>query len=284
MILRYLLIVVDFSCDDVIVIFDDVDWFVQVLVGCDIKKLLMLWGWIVVMMFYENFICIWVLFEVVGKWMSVDVINVSVVGFLVGKGELLWDIVLILCVVGVDVLIICYFVFGVVYLLVQWIGVYNDGLVVINVGDGIYEYFMQVLFDVLIICQCFGGIEGWCIVIVGDILYSWVVCFNVMLLDILGVEVVLVVLFILLLVGVIGWLVIVFYDFDVELFVVDVVLMLWVQVEWMNGGFFLFVWEYLVCYGLIEWCQVMFFGYVVVLYLGLMVCGMEIIFLVVDLL
>ena len=114
----------------------------------------------------------------------------------------------------------------------------------INAGDGTHEHPTQALLDALTIRQRLGGIEGRRIVIVGDILHSRVARSNVMLLDTLGAEVVLVAPPTLLPVGVDGWPVTVSNDFDAELPAADAVLMLRVQAERMNGGFFPSVREY----------------------------------------
>jgi aspartate carbamoyltransferase catalytic subunit len=80
----------------------------------------------------------------------------------------------------------------------------------------------------------------------------------------------------LLPVGVDGWPATVSYDFDAELPAADAVLMLRVQAERMNGGFFPSVREYSVRYGLSDRRQAMLPGHAVVLHPGPMVRGMEI--------
>ena len=97
-------------------------------------------------------------------------------------------------------------------------------------------------------------------VIVGDVLHSRVARSNVLLLDTLGAEVVLVAPPTLLPVGVADWPVTVSHDLDAELPVADAVLMLRVQAERMNGGFFPSAREYSVLYGLSEKRQAMLPG------------------------
>jgi aspartate carbamoyltransferase catalytic subunit len=147
---------------------------------------------------------------------------------------------------------------------------------VINAGDGTHEHPTQALLDALTIRQRLGGIEGRRIVIVGDILHSRVARSNVMLLHTLGAEVVLVAPPTLLPAGVEGWPVTVSNDFDAELPAADGVLMLRVQAERMNGGFFPSVREYSSLYGLSERRQAMLPGHAVVLHPGPMLRGMEI--------
>lgn len=254
---------------------------------CEVKKFFMLCGKIVVNFFFEDFICMCILFEVVVKCFLVDVINFVVKGFSVLKGESLKDMVQMFEVIGVDVVVVRYLGFGVlqIFVISGWILVG-----VVNVGDGMYEYLIQVLFDVFMICKCcFGGdscgcdLSGMWVVIVGDVLYLCVVCFNVWLFVMFGVEVILVVLLILVLQNVLFWLVCVVYDFD-EVLVeeLDVVMMLCIQFECMNVVYFLIEWEYFWWWGLDVWCVVGFLVGSIVMYFGFMNWGLEIFLEVVD--
>jgi aspartate carbamoyltransferase catalytic subunit len=275
---RHLLTAGDLSRDDATAILDDADRFAQALVGREIKKLPTLRGRTVITMFYENSTRTRVSFEVAGKWMSADVINVSAAGSSVGKGESLRDTALTLRAAGADALIIRHPASGAAHLLADWTAPTDgsDGPSVINAGDGTHEHPTQALLDALTIRQRLGSIAGRRIVIVGDILHSRVARSNVVLLDTLGAEVVLVAPPTLLPVGVDGWPATVSYDFDAELPAADAVLMLRVQAERMNGGFFPSVREYSVRYGLSERRQAMLPGHAVVLHPGPMVRGMEI--------
>jgi aspartate carbamoyltransferase catalytic subunit len=275
---RHLLTASDLSRDDATAILDDADRFAQALVGREIKKLPTLRGRTVITMFYENSTRTRVSFEVAGKWMSADVINVSAAGSSVGKGESLRDTALTLRAAGADALIIRHPASGAAHLLADWTAPTDgsDGPSVINAGDGTHEHPTQALLDALTIRQRLGSIEGRRIVVVGDILHSRVARSNVVLLDTLGAEVVLVAPPTLLPVGVDGWPATVSYDFDAELPAADAVLMLRVQAERMNGGFFPSVREYSVRYGLSDRRQAMLPGHAVVLHPGPMVRGMEI--------
>jgi aspartate carbamoyltransferase catalytic subunit len=280
---RHLLTAGDLSRDEATAILDDADRFAQALVGREIKKLPTLRGRTVVTMFYENSTRTRVSFEVAGKWMSADVINVSSSGSSVSKGESLRDTALTLHAAGADALIIRHPASGAAQLLADWTSpdphrprADEGGPSVINAGDGTHEHPTQALLDALTIRQRLGGIEGRRIVIVGDILHSRVARSNVTLLATLGAEVVLVAPPTLLPVGVEGWPGTVSYDFDAELPAADAVLMLRVQAERMNGGFFPSVREYSVRYGLSDRRQAMLPGHAVVLHPGPMVRGMEI--------
>ncbi len=277
---RHLLAAGDLSRDEATAILDDADRFAQALVGREVRKLPTLRGRTIITMFYENSTRTRVSFEVAGKWMSADVINVSAAGSSVGKGESLRDTALTLRAAGADALIIRHPASGAAHRLADWTGSSDTdapaGPAVINAGDGMHEHPTQALLDALTIRQRLGGIEGRRIVIVGDILHSRVARSNVMLLATLGAEVVLVAPPTLLPVGVREWPVTVSHDLDAELPAADAVLMLRVQAERMNGGFFPSTREYSVRYGLSDRRQAMLPGTAIVLHPGPMLRGMEI--------
>ena len=103
---RHLLSAADLSRDDATAILDNADRFAQALLGREVKKLPTLRGRTVITMFYENSTRTRVSFEVAGKWMSADVINVSASGSSVVKGESLRDTALTLRAAGADALVI----------------------------------------------------------------------------------------------------------------------------------------------------------------------------------
>ena len=275
--MRHLLSASDLSREEATAILDDADRFSQALLGREVKKLPTLRGRTVITMFYENSTRTRVSFEVAGKWMSADVINVSSSGSSVAKGESLRDTALTLRAAGADALIIRHPASGAAQQLAEWtLAEDGSGPSVINAGDGTHEHPTQALLDALTIRQRLGGIEGKRVVIVGDILHSRVARSNVMLLDTLGAEVVLVAPPTLLPVGVSGWPAAVSHNLDAELPAADTVLMLRVQAERMTGGFFPSAREYSVLYGLSERRQALLGGHAVVLHPGPMLRGMEI--------
>ena len=307
---RHLLSAADLTRDQATAILDDADRFRQALLGRDVKKLPTLRGRTVITMFYENSTRTRVSFEVAGKWMSADVINVSSSGSSVAKGESLRDTALTLRAAGADALIIRHPASGAAQQLAEWTresdgtgpssgagaqrlgggpssGAGAQRLVggpcVINAGDGTHEHPTQALLDALTVRQRLGGIEGRRVVIVGDILHSRVARSNVALLSTLGAEVVLVAPPTLLPVGVTEWGdVTVSHDLDAELAAADAVMMLRVQAERMNGGFFPSPREYAALYGLSEQRQALLPDHAVVLHPGPMLRGMEISFPVAD--
>ncbi len=297
MTVRHLLSAADLSADEATAILDDADRFRQALLGRDVKKLPTLRGRTIITMFYENSTRTRVSFEVAGKWMSADVINVSASGSSVSKGESLRDTALTLRAAGADALIIRHPASGAAQQLAEWtaeddaggpsLGVgaqrLGGGPCVINAGDGTHEHPTQALLDALTIRQRLGGIEGRRIVIVGDVLHSRVARSNVALLRTLGAEVVLVAPPTLLPVGIGEWSgATVSHDLDAELPAADAVMILRVQAERMNGGFFPSEREYSVRYGLSDRRQALLGEHAVVLHPGPMLRGMEISFSVPD--
>ncbi|WP_237571303.1 aspartate carbamoyltransferase catalytic subunit [Mycolicibacterium lacusdiani] len=273
---RHLLSVADLGRDEAAAILDDADRFREALLGREVKKLPTLRGRTVITMFYENSTRTRVSFEVAGKWMSADVINVSSSGSSVSKGESLRDTALTLRAAGADALIIRHPASGAAQQLAEWTAEGSGGPSIINAGDGMHEHPTQALLDALTIRQRLGGVEGKRVVIVGDVLHSRVARSNVLLLATLGAEVVLVAPPTLLPTGVSSWPVTVSHDLDAELPGADVVLMLRVQAERMNGGFFPSAREYSVRYGLSEKRLGRLAEGVVVLHPGPMLRGMEI--------
>jgi aspartate carbamoyltransferase catalytic subunit len=285
---RHLLSATDLSRDEATAILDDADRFRQALLGREVKKLPTLRGRTIITMFYENSTRTRVSFEVAGKWMSADVINVSSSGSSAAKGESLRDTALTLRAAGADALIIRHPASGAAQLLAEWTAETDaDGVLggpsVINAGDGTHEHPTQALLDALTLRQRLGGIEGRRVVVVGDILHSRVARSNVALLDTLGAEVVLVAPPTLLPLGVAGWgHARVSHSLDAELPAADAVLMLRVQAERMNGGFFPSEREYSSLYGLSDRRRAVLPDHAVVLHPGPMLRGMEIAFAVAD--
>jgi len=283
MTIRHLLSAGDLTRGEATAILDNADRFQQALVGREVKKLPTLRGRTIITMFYENSTRTRVSFEVAGKWMSADVINVSASSSSVSKGESLRDTALTLRAAGADALIIRHPASGAAQQLAEWtLEPDGTGPSVVNAGDGTHEHPTQALLDALTLRQRLGDIEGRRVVIVGDILHSRVARSNVTLLDTLGAEVVLVAPPTLLPVGVSDWPVTVSHDLDAELPTADAVMMLRVQAERMNGGFFPSAREYSVLYGLSDRRQAMLPGHAVVMHPGPMLRGMEIAFSVAD--
>src|SRR3954449_2607653 len=117
---RHLLSAADLTRDEATAILGDADRFAESLLGREVKKLPTLRGRTIITMFYENSTRTRVSFEVAGKWMSGDVINVSSSGSSVAKGESLRDTALTLRAAGADALIIRHPASGAAQQLAEW--------------------------------------------------------------------------------------------------------------------------------------------------------------------
>jgi aspartate carbamoyltransferase catalytic subunit len=172
---------------------------------------------------------------------------------------------------GADAVVIRHPASGAPHRLSHWV----DGSVV-NAGDGTHEHPTQALLDAYTMRSRLGRIEGLRVAIVGDVLHSRVARSNIALLNTLGAKVTLVAPPTLVPVGVGSWPVDVSYDLDAVVPDSDVVMMLRVQRERMNGGFFPTPREYSRRYGLDSRRMATLQDHTIVMHPGPMVRGMEI--------
>ncbi|MFC7961594.1 aspartate carbamoyltransferase catalytic subunit [Rhodococcoides kroppenstedtii] len=280
---RHLLTTAALSRVEATEILDEAERFEQALLGRDVKKLPTLRGKTVMTVFYENSTRTRVSFEVAGKWMSADVINVSASSSSASKGESLRDTALTLRAAGADALVVRHPASGAAHRIADWTAnADGTGPAVINAGDGTHEHPTQALLDALTLRQRLGDIEGRRVAIVGDVLHSRVARSNATLLATLGAEVVVIAPRTLLPVGIETWPVTVASSLDAELPALDAVMMLRVQAERMNGGFFPSAREYSIGYGLNQRRFELLPEHAVVLHPGPMLRGMEIGFSVAD--
>ncbi|MCG8917753.1 aspartate carbamoyltransferase catalytic subunit [Actinokineospora sp. PR83] len=266
--------------DTALAVLDTSDGLKRTLLGREVRKLPTLRGRTVITMFYENSTRTRVSFEIAGKWMSADVVNVSAGGSSVGKGESLRDTALTLAAAGADCVIVRHPASGAAHRLAGWLT--EAGTSVVNAGDGTHEHPTQALLDAATLRDRLGDVEGRRIGVVGDVLHSRVARSNVHLLTTLGAEVVLIAPPTLLPTGVADWSVggagslVVSHELDPELPTLDAVMMLRVQAERMHGGFFPSAREYAIAYGLSENRLRLLPEHAPVLHPGPMLRGMEI--------
>jgi len=216
----------------------------------EVKKLPPLRGRTIVNLFFEDSTRTRSSFEIAGKWLSADVINVSAKGSSVSKGESLRDTALTVAAMGVDALVVRHSASGAAARIAGWVDCH-----VVNAGDGTHEHPTQALLDAYTLRQRLGDFEDRHVAIVGDITHSRVARSNVLLLHNLGARVTLVGPPTLLPSGVAGWPCDVSWDLDAVLSGkaggdVDAVMMLRVQRERMSGGYFPSEREYAIGYGL----------------------------------
>ena len=286
--LRHLLSTEGLRRDQATALLDTAAGLEQALTGRAVRKLPTLRGRTVVTLFYENSTRTRVSFEVAGKWMSADTINVAASGSSVGKGESLRDTAATLAAAGADCVVVRHPASGAAHRIAAWLDrvghSHTDGHVaVVNAGDGTHEHPTQALLDAATLRARTGRVEGLRVVLVGDVLHSRVARSNAHLLSTLGAEVTLVAPPTLLPVGVGAWPVTVAHDLDAVLATgPDAVMMLRVQAERMHGGFFPSTREYAVRFGLSERRADRLPEHTVVLHPGPAVRGMEIASAVAD--
>ena len=274
--MKHLLSIADLSKDEIVGLMDEADRFREALAGREIKKLPTLRGRTIFTCFYENSTRTRASFETAGKWMSADVINISASSSSVKKGESLKDTALTLDAIGADAIVVRHPASGAAKLIAEWTGNHGQQPAIINAGDGKHQHPTQALLDAVTMRQRLGGVDGRKVLIVGDCLHSRVVRSNVDLLSKLGAEVVLVAPPTLLPAGVETWPVRVAHDFDAEIPDADVVMMLRVQQERMNGGFYPSHREYATLYGLSKARSAAMKDGAVIMHPGPMLRGMEI--------
>ena len=215
----------------------------------DVKKLPALRGRTIVNLFFEDSTRTRSSFEIAGKWLSADVINISAKGSSVSKGESLRDTVTTVAAMGVDGMVIRHHASGAPAQVTEWV----DSIIV-NAGDGTHEHPTQALLDAYTISRRIGDLAGKHIVIAGDLTHSRVVRSNLILLRTLGARITLVAPPTLMPSGIGAWSAAdgfaTSHDFDAVLPDADAVMMLRVQKERMNGGYFPTPREYTVGYGL----------------------------------
>lgn len=190
-------------------------------------------GRTVVNLFFENSTRTMSSFEIAAKRLGADVINMPVAQSSVKKGETLIDTAMTLNAMKPDVLVIRHSASGGAKLLSRKVD-----CAVINAGDGTHEHPTQALLDTLTIRRAKGRIEGLKVVICGDIAHSRVARSTTMALHLLGAEVHLCGPRTLLPPGTDTWgAASATTDFDAALKGADVVMMLRLQLERMDGAF-----------------------------------------------
>lgn len=211
----------------------------------DIKKVPALRGKTAVNLFFEPSTRTRTSFELAEKRLSLDVVNIAVTTSSVVKGESLIDTALNVQALGADFIIIRHASSGAAHLLSR-----HAKASVINAGDGINEHPTQALLDAFTIKEKMGRIEGLSIAIIGDILHSRVAKSDIYLLTRFGTEVRLIGPPTLVPQELESLGTRVFHDMDAGLRDVDVVMMLRIQMERQDKGFFPSTLEYSKYWGL----------------------------------
>ncbi|TIW92821.1 MAG: aspartate carbamoyltransferase catalytic subunit, partial [Mesorhizobium sp.] len=235
---RHLLGIRDLSPADIELLLDKADRAVAISRQSE-KKTSTLRGRTQINLFYEASTRTQSSFELAGKRLGADVMNMSVASSSVKKGETLIDTAMTLNAMRPDILIIRHQSAGAAALLAQKVG-----CSVINAGDGAHEHPTQALLDALTIRRARGPLSKLIVAICGDILHSRVARSNIMLLNALGAQVRAVAPSTLLPAGIEKMGVVVTRSMAEGLKDADVVMMLRLQRERMEGAFVPSVREY----------------------------------------
>ena len=212
----------------------------------DEKKHATLRGRTLINLFFENSTRTRTSFELAGKRLGADVINMSVGSSSIKKGETLIDTAMTLNAMHPDVLVVRHSSSGSVQLLSEKVN-----CSVINAGDGTHEHPTQALLDALTIRRRLGhGLEGLTVAICGDIAHSRVARSNIHLLSIMGARVRAVAPPTLIPTGLHRLGIEIFHDMTRGIAGADIIMMLRLQTERMNGGFVPSLREYYQLYGL----------------------------------
>jgi aspartate carbamoyltransferase catalytic subunit len=202
-------------------------------------------GLTIINAFFENSTRTLLSFEIAGKRLGGDVVNMHAAQSSTKKGETLIDTAMTLNAMRADAIVIRHGSSGAVDLISQKVD-----CPVLNAGDGTHEHPTQALLDALTIRRRKGRIDGMTVTICGDILHSRVARSNMLCLTTLGAQVRVVAPPALMPEGISSFGVEAFNNFDAALPASDVVMMLRLQNERMQGDFIPSPREFFHLYGL----------------------------------
>ena len=228
---RHLLGIDGLSAQDILILLDMAEDAVGVSRQIE-KKRATLRGRTLVNLFFEASTRTQSSFELAGKRLGADVMNMSVQTSSVRKGETLIDTAMTLNAMRPDIIVVRHAQAGAAHLLAKKVD-----CSVVNAGDGAHEHPTQALLDALTIRRNKGRIAGLTIAICGDILHSRVARSNILLLSRLGARLRVIGPSTLLPTSMERLGVEVFRDMKRGLADTDIVMMLRLQKERMNGDF-----------------------------------------------
>ena len=175
----------DLSVDEINLILETAESFLEISTR-EIKKVPTLRGKSVINLFYEASTRTRTSFEIAGKRLSADTINISASTSSVVKGETLIDTARNLEAMNPDVIVIRHSAAGAPHMLAKLLR-----QSIINAGDGAHEHPTQALLDMMTIKEKKGRIAGLKVAIVGDIMHSRVARSNIYGLSKMGAKIVL---------------------------------------------------------------------------------------------
>jgi len=224
--LKHIFGIADLSREQIISLVNLGDEFIDINTR-SVKKEPTLRGRTVINLFFENSTRTRTSFEIAGKRLSADVINISASTSATKKGETLLDTGQTLAAMQPHVLVIRHSVAGTCEFLAE----YLDNTALINAGDGSHEHPTQILTDLLTLKHNMGDVSGKTMTIVGDISHSRVARSHLLAAKIMGYKVRLVAPKTLLPAFVERYGCEIFHDFDAALEGTDILYMLRVQTE-----------------------------------------------------
>ena len=180
---NHLLGIKDLSIDDIKLIFDIAKKFKEV-ISRPIKKVPTLRDITVANLFFENSTRTKLSFELAEKRLSAEVLNFSLSGSSLSKGETLVDTVNNILAMKVDIVVLRHPDAGAASFLSK-----NIKASIINAGDGSHEHPTQALLDAYSISEKIGDVKGKNILLLGDIKHSRVALSNIFCLQKLGANV-----------------------------------------------------------------------------------------------
>lgn len=204
----------------------------------EIKKVPLLRGKSIFNLFFENSTRTRTTFEIAAKRLSADVVNLNISTSSTAKGESLLDTIDNLCAMHADMFVVRHASSGAPFLIARHLAnIGRDDIHIVNAGDGRHAHPTQGLLDMYTIRHYKGGFEHLRVAIVGDILHSRVARSQIAALTTLGVPEIRVIAPATLLPHDCARLgVRVYHDIREGLRDVDVVMMLRLQNERMNGA------------------------------------------------
>ena len=241
-----LLSIGDLTSDDIHLILDTAEAMRQV-AERPIKKVPTLRGRTVVNLFYEPSTRTRTSFEIAEKRLSADTLNIAVASSSVLKGETLVDTAMNIEAMAPDMIVLRHASSGAGHLLSRLCKSR-----IINAGDGMHEHPTQALLDAFTIREHKKRLEDLKIAIVGDLLHSRVLRSNVLLLTAMGANVWVCAPPTLVPIGIERQGVTVTTSVDEAVRDADVIMMLRIQHERMQGAFFPSLREYFNTFGMTE--------------------------------
>ncbi len=209
------------------------------------KKISKLKGRTLINLFFESSTRTRTSFELAGKRLGADVINMSIEGSSIKKGETLVDTAMTLNAMHPDLMVVRHNESGAVNLLAKKV---NSS--VINAGDGCHSHPTQALLDALTIRRNLNKLEGLNVAICGDVMHSRVARSNIQLLNIMGSKVRIVAPSTLIPSSIDRMGVDIYHNMKDGLKDCDIVMMLRLQNERMHGSFVPSTREYYEIFGL----------------------------------